>query len=452
MKKYLSLLLVPLLLVTLGFTQNSMENVSIGLKGGASTYFGDIDEQHIAPYAAFSTDAWLSEVFALGVLIYAGHLQAEEIPMYFESSVYGVGGMLKIAPFGKSPVSPYLYGGLEAYSINPEDGAGNKLPNNLGNVYPKVRLGYPVGAGIMFFLNEGLSIDIEGLYHLAFTDYIDDFSSPDKDDGYVTGSIGLTWHLGGPKDTDGDGISDKLDADPLRAEDFDGFMDSDGAPDLDNDEDGVPDSQDKAPLEAEDRDGFQDNDGVPDPDNDGDGILDVSDKAPLEAEDKDGFQDEDGAPDLDNDGDGIADVDDQCPNEPETKNGYEDNDGCPDTKPEIVVEKGESIVLEGVFFQTGSAQLTPNSRIVLDKVVRTLRDNPEIEVEIHGHTDNTGGLQVNYRLSERRAESVKNYLVQNGISSTRVSTKGFGPEKPIEPNSTSEGRAKNRRIEFYRVK
>jgi len=255
-----------------------------------------------------------------------------------------------------------------------------------------------------------------------------------------------------PKDRDGDGIVDMEDMCPDDPEDIDEYKDEDGCPDPDNDDDGIADTADKCPQEAEDLDKFQDQDGCPDPDNDGDGILDIRDQAPLTAEDKDGFQDEDGVPDLDNDGDGIADTSDKCPNEAETLNGYQDSDGCPDIKPEPIVEKGESIVLEGVNFQTGSVGLTPDAKIVLNEVVRTLRDNPQIEVEIRGHTDNIGNLKSNYFLSEQRAESVKNYLVQNGINEGRIRTRGFGSEDPIAPNTTPEGRAKNRRIEFYRIK
>ena len=96
--------------------------------------------------------------------------------------------------------------------------------------------------------------------------------------------------------------------------------------------------------------------------------------------------------------------------------------------------------------------MTANSRFVLDKVVRTLQANKKIEVEIRGYTDNTGRYETNMRLSQQRADAVKIYLMNNGIDAYRIRTKGFGPESPIAPNSTREGRAKNRRIEFFRIK
>jgi outer membrane protein OmpA-like peptidoglycan-associated protein len=270
----------------------------------------------------------------------------------------------------------------------------------------------------------------------------------------------LVFNLGAPRDSDGDGIPDKYDGDPDRAEDFDGFEDADGIPDLDNDQDGVPDYSDLARNEPEDHDGFQDQDGAPDPDNDGDGILDANDKMPgtdaaiaagiLTMEDVDGFQDEDGAPDPDNDGDGILDADDKCPNEAETVNGYQDEDGCPDSKPAI--EVGQAIVLDGVNFASGSSNLTTNSMRILDKAATTLTNNPEIEVEIRGYTDNTGSYQGNVRISQRRADTVREYMLKHGVAPYRMTTKGYGPESPIAPNSTSDGRAQNRRIEFYRIK
>ena len=283
-----------------------------------------------------------------------------------------------------------------------------------------------------------------------------------SNDYMLSAGLGISVYFGEPKDSDGDGIPDKLDGDRYRAEDKDGFRDEDGIPDLDNDQDGVPDLSDGRPLEPEDRDNFQDTDGIPDPDNDQDGIPDEKDDCPgtdetvaqgvITAEDMDGFRDDDGCPDLDNDNDGIADSEDQCPDEAETLNGFDDDDGCPDKKPEVAVEKGQAIVLEGVTFASGSAELTPESKLILDKVVKTLMENKNIEVEIRGYTDNVGNYATNVQISKQRADAVRDYLILNGIPFSRIRTKGYGPENPIAPNDTKEGRAKNRRIEFYRIK
>jgi outer membrane protein OmpA-like peptidoglycan-associated protein len=249
-------------------------------------------------------------------------------------------------------------------------------------------------------------------------------------------------------DNDGDGILDKDDGCADLAEDMDGFQDEDGCPDLDNDQDGIPDKVDKCPNEPEDFDGEQDNDGCPDlvKDSDNDGVADNLDRCPLQAEDIDGFQDDDGCPDLDNDLDGIPDEVDNCPNSPETFNGYQDEDGCPDEKP---IE--EKFVLKGVNFESGSAALTPDSYGVLDEVVRSLQAYPEVRVEIRGHTDSQGPAGFNLELSQKRADSVKQYLINSGIDPTRISAVGVGEEEPVAPNSSAEGRAQNRRIEFRRL-
>jgi OmpA-OmpF porin, OOP family len=216
--------------------------------------------------------------------------------------------------------------------------------------------------------------------------------------------------------------------------------------DKDSDGDGIPDSIDKCPKEPEDKDGFQDEDGCPDPDNDGDGILDKDDKCPNEPEDKDGFQDEDGCPDPDNDGDGIPDVKDKCPNEPETVNGYQDEDGCPDEVPAAV--KKFTGVIQGINFKTGSAEITKDSHKVLDKAVQVLVDYPDVRLEIGGHTDNVGKDEFNKELSQKRAESVKEYFVGKGISADRLTAVGYGMDKPLTSNKTKADKAKNRRTEF----
>jgi outer membrane protein OmpA-like peptidoglycan-associated protein len=247
-------------------------------------------------------------------------------------------------------------------------------------------------------------------------------------------------------DKDGDGIPDDVDKCPAEAEDKDGFQDDDGCPDPDNDNDGIPDALDKCPNDPEDKDGFQDQDGCPDLDNDHDGVLDSLDKCPNEPEDKDGFQDEDGCPDLDNDGDNIPDTIDKCPNQPETFNKYKDEDGCPDEIPPAV--KKFTGVIEGINFKTASAEILPGSWAILDRALKVLQEFPDVNLEISGHTDSKGGAEYNRNLSQRRAESVRTYFVSRGIASSRLQAIGYGKDRPIADNSTSSGRATNRRTEF----
>lgn len=287
-------------------------------------------------------------------------------------------------------------------------------------------------------------------------------------------------------DTDGDGIVDPVDACPTAAEDFDNFQDDDGCPDLDNDGDGIPDSKDQCPNDPEDRDGFEDSDGCPDTDNDRDGMGDDKDKCPNQAEDFDGFEDEDGCPELDNDLDGILDTLDKCPSDPEDKDGFEDDDGCPDTdndkdgildandkcpnEPEVInsvedddgcpdegtqlvfVKEDRLVILFPVHFEYNKATIRADSETLLNQVGRTLITNPYIKrIRIEGHTDSDGNDAFNLKLSQARAESVRDWLVRQGVEASRLDAEGFGETRPIASNKTAQGREKNRRVDFIIV-
>jgi outer membrane protein OmpA-like peptidoglycan-associated protein len=463
MKRVLFLIMTILLFFEFTLADGTGGKTELGLNFGVNRYWGDIKDSKIGQTAFLSLLWWTSDYFALGFRGGASFVEAEKDNLYFKTMLYNFVPTMKLRFFPASPVAPYFHGGFEILHMDPRRKDGNiKLANNEAGRYNNVQFAIPFGGGLTIFASETVAFQIDASYHYCLTDYLDDIKEGDMNDGYYTLTLGLDLYFGKPKDTDKDGIPDKMDADPMRPEDYDAFQDRDGAPDYDNDQDGILDVNDQAPNDPEDRDGFMDGDGIPDLDNDKDGIKDEDDKCPgtdddvaaenITKEDFDGYQDDDGCPDLDNDGDGLNDTDDNCPNEAETFNDYEDEDGCPDKKPEIQVEKGEAIILEGVTFATGSANLTLDSRTILDKVVRTMKEHTEIEVEIRGYTDNTGSYQGNVKLSKRRAESVRDYLVNNGIVFYRIGTKGFGPEDPIAPNNTRDGRAKNRRIEFFRVK
>ncbi len=211
----------------------------------------------------------------------------------------------------------------------------------------------------------------------------------------------------------------------------------------DADRDGIPDDVDQCPTLAEDLDGFQDADGCPEGDNDGDGIPDINDDCPNQAEDVDGWQDSDGCPDADNDGDGILDKDDKCPSVAETFNGFEDADGCPDESMPMIP------VLAYINFKFATAEISGADPIpVLEDVARIMRERPDMKLKITGHTDNVGGDAANMKLSIRRAEAIKDYLVKRGIAADRIATEGKGESQPIDTNDSDLGRARNRRIEF----
>jgi outer membrane protein OmpA-like peptidoglycan-associated protein len=248
------------------------------------------------------------------------------------------------------------------------------------------------------------------------------------------------------KDADGDGILDDVDQCPNEPEDIDGFQDEDGCPDLDNDGDGVPDASDGCPNDPEDIDGFQDEDGCPDPDNDGDGILDVDDQCPNEP----GPAENKGCPQPDRDGDGVPDRIDNCPDEP----GTVENQGC--QAPQLVVIGAEQLeIREMVYFQTGSARLQKRSWALLDNVAKVMLAHPEIElIRVEGHTDSTGSLKTNMRLSKARAQTVVRYLItKGGVAKERLMAEGFGPTRPLVPDAkTRDELAQNRRVEFHIAK
>jgi OmpA-OmpF porin, OOP family len=139
----------------------------------------------------------------------------------------------------------------------------------------------------------------------------------------------------------------------------------------------------------------------------------------------------------DSDNDGIDDEDDKCSGTP---SGAEvDGSGC------VKIEK---VVLKGVNFATGSSKLLPAASDTLRSVAGAMKNNSKLEVEVGGYTDSVGDEAKNQGLSERRAKSVKSFLVKEGVDEGRLSTKGYGESNPVDTNDTKEGRANNRRVAF----
>jgi OmpA-OmpF porin, OOP family len=174
-------------------------------------------------------------------------------------------------------------------------------------------------------------------------------------------------------------------------------------------------------------------------DSDGDGVPDNLDKCPDTP--KGVKVDKDGCP-LDSDGDGVPDYLDKCPDTP--KGVKVNKNGC--TIPQKAAEK-VSIAL-AVEFDTGKADIKPQYREQIKKVGDFMKTYPETTAVIEGHTDNVGREESNLRLSTKRAESVRTYLIENfGIAANRLTARGYGSSRPVADNATPEGRQKNRRIE-----
>jgi outer membrane protein OmpA-like peptidoglycan-associated protein len=393
-------------------------------------YFNVNDHWNILPSISYvSVSKYVGDGFSLGVrgslnrITKLGDVRVDDL------SHYAVDGTLKYNLLKEKRIIPFI-----------EIGGGYTWVDDIGS--GTVNGG--IGASYWFTDNIGLSVQTS--YKHAFEDYgVKHFQH----------LAGISIKFGGT-DTDGDGIYDRDDACPEVA----GLAAFNGCPDSDGD--GIEDGKDSCPNEA----GSKEMNGCPD--SDGDGIADKDDACPNEA----GLAALAGCPDAD--GDGIADKDDACPNEagPAENKGcpWPDKDGdgvldkddiCPDV-PGTVANNGCPEVTEAVqktlldyaktiLFDTGKASIKKESEEVLNNIVAILAEYKNSKFTIDGHTDSTGSAKTNQRLSEERAYSVMNYLIENGVASSRLSATGYGEDRPIADNNTNQGRRTNRRVEINLV-
>jgi len=309
------------------------------------------------------------------------------------------------------------------------------------------------GLGLTFWFTENVGLSFQSTYKHSF----DDTRTPNADVlTHMQHFAGLTFKLGG-KDTDNDGIYDKDDACPEVA----GLKQFNGCPDTDGD--GIIDSNDSCPDVAgiaalngcpdADGDGVTDaDDACPDvagvkslagcPDADGDGIADKDDKCPTVK----GPKENGGCPWSDKDNDGVYDKDDKCPD----VKGTVANKGCPEVSDETMKKLND--YAKTILFDTAKATFQQQTYPVLEAITAILKEYPTSNFSIEGHTDSDGKDAANQTLSENRAAAVKGYLIDHGIASSRLSSKGFGESAPIADNKTKAGKAQNRRVEVKLVK
>ncbi|HLT92309.1 MAG TPA: OmpA family protein [Woeseiaceae bacterium] len=323
----------------------------------------------------------------------------------------GVGVDLQLHFNRESRFTPYVFLGAGYLAVERDDGRN--------------RDGAMIGAGA------GFLADIFGSSNIALrTEYrlrsYDLFGGEDLRDHMF--SLGLQFPFGRaePPDSDGDGVADPNDRCPgtPAGTPVDGFgceRDSDG--------DGVGDTRDRCPNTPAGM--AVDADGCP-PDSDGDGVRDDADRCPNTPR---GARVDAQGCELDSDGDGVVDRLDRCP---DTRAGARvDVRGC---------EIREQIELPGVNFETNSDRLVAGTEAALDDAAATLKRYPDIYVEVAGHTDSDGAAEYNEGLSLRRALTVRDYLVRQGVEAERLSVRGYGESQPIADNSTPEGKARNRRV------
>ncbi len=446
MKHLSKLLVVVLLVVGLNNVQAQDENnpwqVSFGVNaidvyptGDVSSfgneYFNATDHWNILPsisYVAVSKS--VGDGFSVGA---RGSLN--KIDKWGDAEVeglsyYALDGTIKYNLIKEAKLQPFIeIGG--GYTWIDEVGAGTVNG----------------GLGLNYWFSDNIGLTVQTQYKHAFEDYL----AP-----HMQHLVGLSIKFGGT-DTDGDGIYDKDDACPEVAglEAFNGCPDADG--------DGIEDSKDACPNAA----GSKEMNGCPDAD--GDGVADKDDACPNEAglaalagcpdADGDGVADKDdacpseagpaankGCPWSDADGDGVLDKDDACPEIA----GTVANNGCPEVTEEV--QKKLNDYARTILFDTGKSSIKAASTAVMVDIIQILNEYPNAKFTVEGHTDSVGSGSLNQKLSDSRANSVRDFLIDKGIGAARLTAIGYGEDKPIATNNTRAGRKENRRVEINLVK
>jgi outer membrane protein OmpA-like peptidoglycan-associated protein len=392
----------------------------------------------------------------LGIELAGGFVPTgEDITGAPDANFIHASGNLVLAPWALRAGGPFVFVGMGGARLK----ATNIDALTMGNL--------ELGGGVRLWLTDrvGLRLEARDIHWIPNNKA---FSTTDN----VLLGAGLTFALGGtPRDTDGDGVPDKLDACPDTPKGA--KVDARGCP-IDSDGDKVFDGLDKCPGTP--KGCTVDANGCPS-DADGDGVCDGVDKCPDTP--KGATVDATGCP-HDSDGDGVLDGLDQCPNTPkgctvDEKGCPKDSDGdgvcdgldrCPDTSPGLQVDKDGCpielveretelldtgmIRLQNINFETNKADILPDSHQTLDVVGQVLTKWPELKIEVGGHTDSRGSDAHNQRLSEARADSVLAYLTRKfpALKPDQFSVKGYGESRPLVPNTNPLNMAKNRRVEF----
>jgi outer membrane protein OmpA-like peptidoglycan-associated protein len=343
------------------------------------------------------------------------------------------------------PFATIGFGVTQVVDINVESNnsfvVDNKSTENATHFY------IPIGLGVSYDIDHQFSAFVSTTYNYVGTDLLDGYSVKNESDRdeFFHHAIGVTFRIGGKKDSDKDGVIDELD----RCPDVVGLVKLYGCPDYDGD--GVSDLDDLCPTSP----GLTDMNGCPD--TDGDGVSDKDDACPQVA----GSKETNGCPDADADGvadhedacmdvagsksaagcpdadaDGVADADDLCP----TVFGAVEKSGCPLSP----VNNFKTVV--NINFSSNGDALTASAQKELKDIISILNVNSDLKLMIEGHTDADGEENLNKDLSEQRSAVVRDFLLKNGVSVDRLNSTQYGQAVPLVPNNTAAGKAKNRRV------
>ncbi|TMU55222.1 OmpA family protein [Flagellimonas algicola] len=394
-------------------------------------YFNVSDHWNILPSVSYvAVSKYIGDGFSIGARGSLNRLEKNGDQSIDDLSHYAVDGTIKYNFLKNTTIDPFAeIGG--GYTWIDEIGAGTVNG----------------GIGVNVWFSENIGLTVQTQYKHAFEDFLV---------RHFQHMAGISIKFGGT-DTDGDGIYDKDDACPEVAglEAFNGCPDADG--------DGIEDSKDSCPNEA----GSKEMNGCPD--TDGDGVADKDDACPNEAglaalagcpdADGDGVRDGDdqcvneagpaennGCPWPDRDGDSVLDKDDQCPDVA----GTVANNGCPEVTEEV--QKQLNDYARTILFDTGKSSIKAESTSVMVDIIQILNEYPNAKFTVEGHTDSVGSAKLNQSLSEKRANSVRDFLIDKGIDAGRLTAIGYGEDKPIATNNTRAGRTQNRRVEINLIK
>jgi OOP family OmpA-OmpF porin len=418
MKKIVSLMVAMFVLTTftMVYAENRAGSSSVALTAGGYAFEGNQDYKNNVALGVRGgynfTENW-------GTELYFNYVPSEYKDTGADNEVYvaGVEGLYHFMP--KSQVVPFLAVGVGA--IHYSSGDRRLVPS-------KITVDY--GAGLKVFLTDNIALraDVRHILPLGESGKYGD--NPHKIHNDLLATFGLQFAFGGCCDKESETVTHDAPPAPVVYEDV--RVEEPPVVDMttDSDRDGVPDYIDECPGSPASV--VVDNKGCP-RDSDGDGVLDYQDKCPNTPA---GVSvDTQGCP-PDSDNDGVVDTIDKCPN---TRAGaVVAKDGC-------VYEKVSTLLK--VEFDSGKTVVKKQYHKEMNRVADFMKANPTATATIVGHTDAVGNDMINFKLSQARAESVREYIIKKfGISGSRIRALGYGPHKPIADNRTKEGRQKNRRV------